>query len=205
MPACLQDENFPASLGNDHSAAALHCKMLLMDLLRDVRKYLVAHRSVAGMRSSSAVQCCGHLYAAVHTVAVARACLQEIQHGWLAAAAEAVAAAASANSHAHVANVLRCCATSVLPAAHWFGSVLRNGCDSLVSTRRCTRAMGAGTTLSQAPVLFCAGCSPYKSYAEQRLAAKHNPYVNMLLAGEAAAQQPAAPHAMYMAREYAAC
>ncbi|WIA29367.1 hypothetical protein OEZ86_011872 [Tetradesmus obliquus] len=38
-----QDENFPASLGNDHSAAALHCKMLLMDLLRDVRKYLVAH------------------------------------------------------------------------------------------------------------------------------------------------------------------
>jgi hypothetical protein len=43
----LQDENFPASLGNHHSAAAPHCKMLLMDLLRDVRKYLVAHRSAA--------------------------------------------------------------------------------------------------------------------------------------------------------------
>lgn len=39
---CIQDENFPASLGNDHNVAALHCKVLLMDLLKDVRAYLIA-------------------------------------------------------------------------------------------------------------------------------------------------------------------
>eukprot|EP00878_Enallax_costatus_P044770 GHUV01053507.1.p1 GENE.GHUV01053507.1~~GHUV01053507.1.p1 ORF type:complete len:322 (+),score=61.17 GHUV01053507.1:314-1279(+) len=37
-----QDENFPSSLGNDHNVAAQHCKALLMDLLKDVRAYLVA-------------------------------------------------------------------------------------------------------------------------------------------------------------------
>lgn len=41
IPGC-QDESFPASLGNDHSTAALQCKLLLVDLLRDVRAYLVA-------------------------------------------------------------------------------------------------------------------------------------------------------------------
>lgn len=37
-----QDENFPSSMGNDHSTAALQCKLLLMDLLQDVRAYLIA-------------------------------------------------------------------------------------------------------------------------------------------------------------------
>lgn len=41
VPGC-QDESFPASLGNDHNTAALQCKLLLVDLLRDVRAYLVA-------------------------------------------------------------------------------------------------------------------------------------------------------------------
>lgn len=38
----LQDEGILATLGNDHTAAALHCKLLLVDLLRDVRSYLIA-------------------------------------------------------------------------------------------------------------------------------------------------------------------
>lgn len=29
-------------MGNDHSTAALQCKLLLMDLLQDVRAYLIA-------------------------------------------------------------------------------------------------------------------------------------------------------------------
>ncbi|KAF8073048.1 CAND8 [Scenedesmus sp. PABB004] len=37
-----QDEGWPASLGNDRTAAALGCKALLNDLLRDVRSYLTA-------------------------------------------------------------------------------------------------------------------------------------------------------------------
>jgi hypothetical protein len=80
VPARLQDDNFPASLGNDHSAAALHCKMLLMDLLRDVRKYLVAHRSAAG---SGAVQ---HVISAMHLCIQPNATLQDRKQGWRAAA-----------------------------------------------------------------------------------------------------------------------
>jgi hypothetical protein len=37
-----QDEGFPTSMGNDHNTAALQCKLLLVDLLRDVRAYLLA-------------------------------------------------------------------------------------------------------------------------------------------------------------------
>lgn len=37
-----QDEGFPASLGNDHTLAAMQCRHLLLKLLRDVRSYLVA-------------------------------------------------------------------------------------------------------------------------------------------------------------------
>lgn len=37
-----QDEGFPASMGNDHNTAALQCKLLLVDLLRDVRTYLIS-------------------------------------------------------------------------------------------------------------------------------------------------------------------
>jgi hypothetical protein len=41
--AGCQDENFPASMGNDHNTAALQCKLLIVDLLRDVSAYLLAH------------------------------------------------------------------------------------------------------------------------------------------------------------------
>lgn len=40
--AGCQDENFPTSMGSDHNTAALQCKLLLMDMLRDVRAYLLA-------------------------------------------------------------------------------------------------------------------------------------------------------------------
>jgi hypothetical protein len=43
LPAAgCQDENFPTSMGNDHNTAALQCKLLLLDMLRDVRAYLLA-------------------------------------------------------------------------------------------------------------------------------------------------------------------
>lgn len=53
----VQDEgNFPASMGNDHSTAALQCKLLLMDMLQDVRAYLItgnAYESYAERVSSA--------------------------------------------------------------------------------------------------------------------------------------------------------
>jgi hypothetical protein len=58
----LQDEGFPNTLGNDFSTSAVHCKLVLMDLLRDIKAYLVAdspfeslaERRLAAKRDSAA-------------------------------------------------------------------------------------------------------------------------------------------------------
>jgi hypothetical protein len=42
---CPQDENFPASMGNDHSKSAMQCRHLLLELLKYVQKYLTAPSS----------------------------------------------------------------------------------------------------------------------------------------------------------------
>ena len=47
-------------MGNDHNTAALQCKLLLLDLLRDVRAYLVAeseYESYAEQVSADDHQC----------------------------------------------------------------------------------------------------------------------------------------------------
>jgi hypothetical protein len=51
-----QDENFPASMGNDHNTAALQCKLLLVDLLRDVRAYLLAHSPYESLAEQVCIQ-----------------------------------------------------------------------------------------------------------------------------------------------------
>lgn len=54
-------------MGNDHNTAALQCKLLLVDLLRDVRTYLVANSPF----ESYAEQVLGHTQA------------EQSTHAWL--------------------------------------------------------------------------------------------------------------------------
>ncbi len=45
-------------MGNDHNTAALQCKLLLIELLKDVRTYLVAESSYESYAEQVGTACC---------------------------------------------------------------------------------------------------------------------------------------------------